>query len=292
MEKPAGLGIFASTHRLSGGELALLVQNVERLGFGSFWFPEALSYECLSLAGYILSKTSELHIGTGIANIYARDAISSAQGHDTLNRLYRGRFILGLGVSHVSFVEGARGHSYGKPLATMRSYLENMACADIDEKIKINERNIVLAALGPKMLKLAGMQTKGALPYSVTPEHTACAREIMGPNAWLCVEQKICLTRHKSVAHSVAREQMGRYIKWENYRNNWFRLGFEEEDLAGHGSSRFLDAMVVWGGEKTIEACIDAHFRAGANQVLLQPFKPEGGLGPDFNALTAFAPNS
>ncbi|MDG1275086.1 MAG: TIGR03620 family F420-dependent LLM class oxidoreductase, partial [Alphaproteobacteria bacterium] len=249
------------------------------------------SYEALSVAGYLLSHTEKLIVASGIANIYARDAVTAAQGHDSLNRLYDNRFLMGLGVSHVPLVEGARGHSYGKPVATMRKYLGDIISAKIDPTIKIDDRALVLAALGPKMLELASASTKGALPYCVTPDHTIEARKIMGPEPWLCVEQKICLTNEEGTARTIAQEQMAPYMAMTNYRNNWFRLGFTEEEVTGKAAHRFLDAMVVWGKEQVINDCIDAHFKAGADQVVLQAFRPDGKSGSDPKALEAFAPN-
>ena len=229
-------------------------------------------------------------MGTGIANIYARDAVTSAQGHDGLNSLFNDRFILGLGVSHVSFVEEIRGHQFGKPLSSMKKYLEKITAAKIDPNLRMKDRNIILAALGPKMLKLAATESKGAIPYSVTSEYTAQARQILGSEAWLCVEQKVCLTNSESEARNVARKQMGRYLKWPNYINNWMRMGFKEADLEGHGSSNFLDAMVCWGSEKWIMSCLEEHFRSGADHVVVQALKPDGGNGPDFSVLQALAP--
>jgi len=290
MNKPSSLGIWCATNVLAKDELTALATDVERHGYETLWYPESLSYESFAMASYLLSRTSKLKVASGIANIYARDAITSAQGHDSLNRLYDGRFILGLGVSHVPLVEGARGHAYRKPVSTMRTYLEAMAGAKLDPTIKMDERNVVLAALGPKMLELSAKATKGAHPYCVTPEHTAQAREIMGPDAWLCVEQKICLTSDAGTARSVAQAQMARYMALPNYRNNFVRLGFKEEEFTGEGSPRFLDAMVVWGGEQAIRDCIEAYQRAGADQVILQAFPPDGGKGCDRSALSAFAP--
>ena len=290
MKNPTGLGIWCGTNVLDPSALAALATGVERRGYDTLWYPESLSYECLALGGYLLSQTSRLTLASGIANIYARDAVTAAQGHDSLNTLYDGRFILGLGVSHVPLVEGARGHNYGKPVASMRTYLDTMAAANIDPTIRTADRNVVLAALGPNMLALSRDATKGALPYCVTPEHTAEARQILGPTAWLCVEQKVCLTSDQSTARAVAQQQMTRYMALPNYRNNWFRLGFTEDEVTGEGAPRFLDAMVVWGGEVQIRDCIDAHRKAGADQVVLQAFKPDGGAGTDPAALDAFAP--
>ena len=144
-------------------------------------------------------------------------------GHDTLNSLYGDRFILGLGVSHIPLVEGRRGHAYGKPVATMRAYLDSMAAAEL--AISAPARNVVLAALGPNMLALARDRAAGALPYNVTPEHTAEAKKILGPDAWLCVEQKICLTSDPAAARDVAAANMARYMAMPNYRNNWLQAG-------------------------------------------------------------------
>lgn len=290
MTKPSGLGIWCSTNVLDKAALAALASGVERRGYETLWYPESLSYETFAMAGFLLSETSSLKVASGIANIYARDAFTSAQGHDSLNRMYDGRFILGLGVSHVPLVEGARKHVYAKPVTTMRAYLTAMAEANIDPTIKLADRAVVLAALGPKMLELSAQASKGAHPYCVTPEHTAQAREILGPEGWLCVEQKICLTSDEATARAVARQQMARYMVLPNYRNNWFRLGFTEDEVSGEGASRFLDAMVVWGGEKQILDCIEAHRRAGADQVILQAFPPDGSAGADPRALDAFAP--
>lgn len=290
MRKPSGLGVWCSTNVLNAAELTTLATEVERRGYQTLWYPESLSYESFAMAGYLLARTSKLHVASGIANIYARDATTSAQGHDSLNRLYDGRFVLGLGVSHVPLVEGARGHDYKKPVTTMRAYLKAMAEAKIDPTIQMDDRAVVLAALGPNMLALSAAASKGSHPYCVTPEHTAKAREIMGPDAWLCVEQKIILSDDESAVRPVQQAQMARYMTLANYRNNWLRFGFTEDEISGDGSKRFLDAMVVWGGERQIRDCIEAHQKAGADQVILQAFPPDGGKGTDLKALDAFAP--
>ena len=169
MKKPTGLGIWCATNVLNKAELTELATTVERHGYKTLWYPESTSYESLAMAGYLLAATSDLQVASGIANIYARDAFTSAQGHDSLNRLYDDRFILGLGVSHIPLVEGARKHTYGKPVSTMRAYLDEMADANIDPTIRMDDRAVVLAALGPKMLELSATHSKGAHPYCVRP---------------------------------------------------------------------------------------------------------------------------
>jgi probable F420-dependent oxidoreductase len=281
-------GVWFPTHGLGRAELVKLSQGIERLKYDVLWYPEAVGYEALSLGGFLLSETDRLCVASGIANIYARDAFSAMAGHNTLNALYNDRFVLGLGVSHVPLVEGQRGHSYGKPIATMRSYLEAMAAADI--VVKVPARHLVLAALGPKMLALARDKTDGALPYNVPPEHTVQARAILGPDRWLCVEQKICLTTTSDTARAVAARHLARYMTMPNYRNNWLRLGFGEDELAGRGSDRFLDSMVAWGSAETIRNRLKAHFDAGATHVCVQPLNPDGSTMPDWKALEALAP--
>lgn len=283
-------GVWFPTHGLEKSDLAKLAQGIERLNYDVLWYPESVGYEVLALGGFLLGETDRLRVASGIANIYARDAFSAMAGHNTLNALYGNRFVLGLGVSHVPLVEGLRGHRYGKPVASMRSYLDAMEAAEIVVKTPV--RNIVLAALGPRMLALARDKTRGALPYNVPPEHTAEARSILGPDPWLCVEQKICLTTDAATARRVAAQHMARYMTMPNYRDNWLRLGFGEIDLAGHGSNRFLDAMVAWGSVDNIRARLDAHFRAGATHVCIQPLNPDGSRTPDWTALEALAPDA
>lgn len=281
------LGVWIFPDSLSAREVAALARDAERLGYDALWYPEATGFETFSFAGFVLSETDRLRAASGIANIYARDAVSAAAGHDSLNVLHGDRFVLGLGVSHVPLVEGVRGHRYGKPVATMRAYLDAMDAAALS--ISAPERNVVLAALGPNMLALAGQRTRGAHPYNVTPEHTARARSILGPEAWLCVEQKVCLTADASQARRVAAETLALYLPLPNYRNNWLSLGFTEADLSGRGSDRFLDAMVAWGSADAVRARIAEHFDAGASHVCVQPLDPGGTAAPDRNALEAIA---
>lgn len=284
------LGVFCFTDALTPAQLTELAQRTESLGYAALWYPEVLSYESFSLAGFLLHETETLIVASGIANIYARDATAAKQGQHTLARLYNGRFILGLGVSHTALVTDARGHRYDKPASTMRIYLDAMDKAAAIAPPVDEPPPTVLAALGPRMTKLAADRTVGALPYNVTPEHTARAREIVGPDKWLCVEQKVLLVNAPSKAREIARQTMSFYMSLPNYRNNWQRLGFSENDLSSGGSDRFLDAMVAWGDESVIQRRIQEHFDAGASHVCIQPLHPEGQPLPDLNALAALAP--
>ena len=281
-------GVWFAPNRMPMEEIGRLAETVESHGYDALWYPESVAYEAMALGGYYLSRTKKLTVASGIASIYARDAAAAMQGHNTLNALYDGRFILGLGVSHAPMVERVRGHNYGKPVSTMRAYLEAMFSTPV--QVDAAERRVVLAALGPNMLALSAELADGALPYNVTPEHTALAREILGPGKPLYVEQKICLTEDASVAREVAAQQLAMYLAMPNYRNCWLSLGFTEDELSGKGSTRFLDAMVAWGNEDSIRARLQAHFDAGADHVAIQPFDARGGSSPSWETLAVFAP--
>jgi probable F420-dependent oxidoreductase len=284
------LGVFCFTDPLTPAQLNDLAQRTERLGYAALWYPEVLGYESFALGSFLLDRTEALIIATGIANIYARDATAAKQGQHTLATLSGGRFLLGLGVSHVPLVQDVRGHQYGKPVATMRAYLEAMdKAAAIAPRLE-EPPPTVLAALGPQMTALAAARTAGVLPYNVTPAHTARARAIVGPDKWVCVEQKVLLVKDPSKAREVARQTMAFYMPLPNYRQNWLRLGFSEEDLAQGGSDRFVDAMVAWGDESAIRQRLQDHFDAGASHVCIQALHPDGQPVPDFDALSALAP--
>ena len=284
------LGVWCFTDTLTPAQLTELAQRTERLGYAALWYPEALSYESFSLGGFLLHQTETLIIATGIANIYARDATAAKWGQHTLAKCYGGRFLLGLGVSHTPLVEDLRGHRSGKPVATMRAYLDAMDKAAASAPPLEDPPPTVLAALGPRMTALAAARTAGAMPYNVTPEHTARARALLGPDKWLCVEQKILLVQDPAKAREVARQTLAFYLPLPNYRNNWLRLGFSEEDLTDGGSNRFLDAMVAWGGKAAIQQRIQEHFDAGASHVCIQALHPDGHPRPDLHALEALAP--
>jgi probable F420-dependent oxidoreductase len=284
------LGVWYFTESLDAAQAAEAAQRIESLGYSAFWIPEAVGRHPFAHAAWLLARTERLIVATGIANIYARDAAATAAAQKTLAEQSGGRFLLGLGVSHRPMVEGVRGHKYESPVATMRAYLERMATAPYAAFPPAEPPPTVIAALGPQMLKLAATKTKGAHPYFTTPEHTAMARKTMGPDAWLCVEQKVLLETDAAKARPVARRTAQIYLGLENYRNNWKRLGFTDEDFANGGSDRFIDATVAWGDVSAIEKRVRAHFDAGASHVCIQPVHPEGLPVPDWRVLEALAP--
>jgi probable F420-dependent oxidoreductase len=244
--------------------------ELESLGYGAIWFGEAIGREALTHAGLLLAGTRRIAIATGIANIYARDPVTMAAGHNTLSEAYAGRFVLGLGVSHVPLVEQLRGHRYEKPVATMRAYLDSMDHAQYRSVPPPQKPVRMLAALGPKMLELAAVRTDGAHPYNTSPEHTAQARAILGPTPSLCPEQAVVLETNAAKARQIARAFLGIYLGLPNYTNNFLRLGFADADFQDGGSDRLIDAIVAWGDLDAIRKRVEAHHAAGADHVCIQ----------------------
>lgn len=288
--KLKSLGVWASIDGLSAAETAALAKRIEAWGYGALWIPEALGREVFSSSAWLLANTKSLIVASGIANIYARDAFSAASAQKGLNEQSGGRFLLGLGVSHVPFVEGLRNHQYGKPVATMRGYLQAMAGTTYGSVAPAAMPKTVLAALGPKMLELARQSADGAHPYNVPPEHTRQARDILGDGKLLCVEQGAILETNPDKARAAARRFLSVYLGLPNYVENWKRLGFTDADVAGVGSDRLIDSVIVWGDEKAIRARIDAHWQAGADHVCVQAIG-QTAL-PDERLLDLLAPTS
>jgi probable F420-dependent oxidoreductase len=284
------LGVWAATDSFSAADVAAFAKRVEALGYGALWTPEAVGREVFSAAAWVLANTSSLIVASGIANIYARDALSAAAASKGLNEQSGGRFLLGLGVSHIPLVQDLRRHEYGKPVATMRAYLQAMAVAPYKSVPPASAPKTVLAALGPKMLELSAELADGAHPYNITPEHTRQARAILGAGKLLCVEQGAILETNPAQARALARQFLSVYLGLPNYVNNWRRLGFTDTDFAGGGSDRLIDAVLVWGDEKAIRARIDEHWQAGADHVCVQAIGPTGL--PDERLLGLLAPQS
>ncbi len=279
------LGVWYPMDRLDAGQIRAFLGTLERLGYDALWYPESRGYELLSLAGFMLANSTKLKIGSSIASIYARDAFTSQRGLLTLNGLYGDRFILGLGVSHPPMVEKLRGHEYQKPVPAMRAYLDAL----VQRELGFEDWPVAIAALGPLMLKLAAQRTRGALPYNTIPEHTAEARKALGDGKWLVAEQKVTLETDPAKARALGRAELSRYMRLDNYRNNWLRLGFSEQDVADGGSDRFIDAMVLWGDAARIKTGLRAHLEAGATQVCIQPVHAEGDFAARDRMLAALA---
>ena len=271
---------------LPAPELRESLVEYEALGFRTIWYGEAFARESFASAALVLSWTEKLVAATGITNVYARDAGSAKAGSRTIAEAFPGRFVFGLGISHPHPVS-MRGHAYGPPLTTMRNYLDAMEAVPYMGPEPAEPVPTVLAALGPKMLDLARDRTDGAHPYFVPPEHTAQARERLGPGKLLAPEQAVILTDDASRAEELIREHVTFYMTSPNYRNAMLRLGFDEADLDDGGSDRLRDAIVVWGDEERIRDRVKAHLDAGADHVCIQTL-PSGVL--DLDVLRRLAP--
>jgi probable F420-dependent oxidoreductase len=244
-------------------------REIESLGYAALWYPEAWGREALTNAGLLLSSTSTLIVASGIANIWGRDAVAASNGAKTLSAAYGERFVLGLGVSHEPLVERLRGHEYKTPLSAMREFLLAMDKAPMFADEGSTRVARVLAALGPKMLELAATLADGALPYLVTPEHTALARESLGEQ-FLAVEQAVVFGQSREEYLRRAHEHLEIYTGLDNYRASWRRLGFGEDDFVRGGSERLCEAMVVHGDESAVLERVTQHRDAGADHVCLQ----------------------
>jgi probable F420-dependent oxidoreductase len=247
---------------------------IEELGYGAIWVPEAMGREAFTNSAVLLAGTRRVVVATGIANIWARDAMAMAGAQKTLTEAYPDRFLLGLGVSHAPLV-GMRGHAYDKPLSAMRAYLDAMDYAPFMASPPATTPTRVIAALAPKMLRLAAERAAGSHPYFVPPEHTAYARNILGKGPILAPEQAVVLETDATKARDVARGHMSTYLGLPNYVNNLKRLGFGDDDIANGGSDRLVDAIVAWGNVDAIVRRVRAHHDAGADHVCIQVLDPD-----------------
>ena len=281
MRLPGPVGIW--TGALDALEVPAAREQVAALdeqGWDALWFGEAYGREAFTAAALYLGASSRMSVATGIASIYGRDAVAANAAARLLEAMHPGRFVLGLGVSHAPLVERMRGHAYGKPIAAMTEYLDALDNAPFLAVGGEVAPPRVLAALGPRMLELSRDRAAGAHPFLVTPDHTASAREILGSEAFLGVEQAVVLSDDSDVVRERAHWHLGIYTGLPNYRNNWLREGFTEDDLGRGGSDRLKAALVVGGDEQAVLDRVRAHLDAGADHVCLQLLGPDAGSVP------------
>jgi probable F420-dependent oxidoreductase len=246
-----------------------VVAELEELGYGAVWVPEAVGREPLVNSALLLSRSQRIVVATGIASLHARTAMTMQAGWKTLTEAFPERFLLGIGVSHQPMVERMHRQAYDKPYTTMVEYLDSMDRGVYLASAPTSAPHRVLAALGPKMLKLSAERGLGAHPYFVPVEHTAIAREALGPDALLAPEQAVVFETEPTIAREIARRHMKTYLPLPNYANNLRRLGWSDADIAGP-SDALVDAIVAWGTLDTIVDRIRAHHAAGANHVCVQ----------------------
>jgi probable F420-dependent oxidoreductase len=269
-------GVFVLGGVFSGGASPGQAQEIERLGYGTLWVSGSPPAE-LSFAEPLLESTTALKVATGVVNIWSADAKTVAESFHRINTAHPGRFLLGIGAGHPEHTE-----QYRKPYDALVDYLD-----ELDEYgVPANQR--VLAALGPRVLRLAAQRTAGAHPYNTTPEHTAQAREIIGPNALLLPEHKVVRSTDTEEARAIARKVMAEtynYFALANYVSNWKRMGFTDADLTRPGSDKFIDALVAYGTPDDIADRLGEHLRAGANHVVIQVLGGSDQLLPTLTEL-------
>jgi probable F420-dependent oxidoreductase len=264
-----GVWSFA-LQRLTAADAGAAIREYERLGYPTVWMPESVgSKEVFAHAALLLAGSERAIVAPGIASIYARDPMAMAGGAKALAEAYPGRFVLGIGVSHKPSVE-SRGHDYGKPVESMAAYVDAMQAAsyagpDLSEPVPL-----VLAALGPRMLELAAGRADGAHPYFVPVDHTPIARERLGPESCLAVEQTAVLSTDPDTARRIGRGFAKHYLALPNYANNLRRLGWSDDDIANDGSDRLIDAVIAWGDVDAIVDRVKAHLDGGADHVCVQ----------------------
>lgn len=267
------IGIWTFTLDLvPSGQAVEHVDELDELGFGAVWVPEAVGREAFTSAALLLRGGTDIVVATGIASIWGRDAMAAGAAHRTLTEAYPERFLLGLGVSHQVMVEGIRKHDYTRPYSAMRDYLDGMDQTLFFAAEPTTPPRRVLAALGPKMLELARDRADGAHPYFVPPEHTVVAREALGDGPLLAVEQAVVFETDPDKARAIARTHTATYTGLPNYANNLRRLDptLTEDDFADAGSDRLVDTIVAWGDDDAVAARIQAHLDAGADHVCVQ----------------------
>lgn len=238
------------------GDITEAAAELEQLGYGAAWLG---GNSAARHAVPLLGATSRLVVGTSIQSIWQYEADASAAGFAEVDSAHPGRFLLGLGVSHARLAE-----QYRRPYSALVTYLNALDAAGVPAGRR------VLAALGPKTLELSRERAAGAIPYLVTPEHTAQARALLGDGPLLAPEFAVVPETDPSRARALARAHLALYLTLPNYTGNFLRLGFTEDDLAGGGSDRLVDTLYAWGDEDRIRDRADAFHRAGADHVAIQ----------------------
>ena len=249
--------------------------QIEQLGYGAVWVGASPAAE-LAFVEPILEQTQTLQVATGIVNIWSADARRVAESYHRIEQAFPGRFLLGIGVGHPEHTQ-----TYRSPYQALVDYL------DVLDTDGVPTSRRVVAALGPKVLKLAAQRSAGAHPYLTTPEHTAQARELIGNAVFLAPEHKVVLNADADQARAVGRQTVGFYLSLRNYLNNWKRLGFTDADLAKPGSDKLIDAVVAWGAPDDIARRLHEHIDAGADHVAIQVLGGADQLLPTLTELAS-----
>lgn len=283
------VGVWGHLDSLPAAGLRSYVARVAELGPGALWVPETVGREPFALLAWVAEAAGDrMWLGTSIAAIYSRDAVTMKTGAMTLHELTGGRFVLGLGVSHPHLVTKVRGHEYGRPVSAMRDYLAAYRAApwrgptlpDAPD----SEPPVLIAALRERMLALAATEADGAFPYLVTAERLgwmrgfedAAAGKAGRPRPWLVVTLPVIVETNPEIARATARAYLVPYLRAPNYQASFAEQGFDADDWTQPGTDRLVDAMVAWGDISSLHARIRAMHTAGADHVALIPLAPDG----------------
>ena len=267
------IGVWTSFRPFGAERAAEAAKLVEQLGYGAWWVGGSPKVPAIRP---ILEATTTLTAATGILNVWANEPAETAQQDAELRAEFPGRFMLGIGIGHPEATS-----DYRRPLKTMREFLDGLDASPSPPPP--GER--CLAALGPKMLDLAGERTAGSHPYFTTVEHTRFARERLGPGKLVAPEVACVVETDPVRAKTVARAYAELYLGLRNYTQNLLDFGFTEDDLADGGSDRLIDAVVPQGSAEQVAEVVRAHLDAGADHVCVQPPGEEGVPRESWTAL-------
>lgn len=278
------LGVILMTEQFRSAELVDVVNHLESQRYSSVWLPELFGREPIATAGYLLGRTRNIVIATGIANVYVRDAHATAQARHTLAELSDGRFMLGLGVSNVGLNQ-ARGHEWQKPLDKMRVYLDAMASVKVDAPAPVGPAPLYIAAHGPQLQKLGAERTDGIITYLMPPRHTQESRERIGAGPTLSTVAAFIAESDPVIARTKARAALRLYMQLDYYHREWRKLGFADSDFTNGGSDALIDALVAWGDAAALKRRLMEYQVAGADRVIVMPLAIKTRTGLDLGVL-------
>jgi probable F420-dependent oxidoreductase len=269
-------GVWSAELRFGDVSLATdAAAQLEELGYSALWLP-GWQADVFDVVASLLTATSRIVVATAIVSVWDFPAAGAATSHAGLKQSHPDRFLLGLGVSHALLVDRHSPGRYQRPVEVMSAYLDELD--EASAPVPIDER--IIAALGPRMLRLAAARSTGTHPYLVTPEHSHFARQLAGAGKVVAPEQAVVLENDPAKARAIGRAHLELYLQLPNYVNNWRRLGYTDDDFARGGSDRLVDGLVAWGDEARLAQRVQAHHDAGADHVCIQVLGAPVGAPP------------
>ncbi|HEY4018900.1 MAG TPA: LLM class flavin-dependent oxidoreductase [Pseudonocardiaceae bacterium] len=252
-------------------------RELDDLGYAALWFGETFGRDALTTAALLLPATDRLVIGTGVASVYARGPVATAQAQRTLNEAYGDRFVLGLGITHPWLANELHGREFGPRVPTMRSYVDSMDAAKVGPPGATKPGPRVFGAVGRRMLALAAELGAGALPLGMPVEHTRRTRAILGPDAFIGVIVPVLVAPDNEASRQIALDYVAESLP--NRADLLAGLGYPT-DLSGPGALDLAGALVAWGDRDAIAARLTEHLEAGADQVCVYVIGTQDGELP------------